>query len=293
MYISDLTYHYTSIPYIIEIMDIGTVEDVNKSVFRYILGYPKTLALFIALSLALEAIGIRGNYGEEFIILPILVAVLAIFWIQYKIRREFMRQFASRNGYQYRVSGSSDEYNGALFDKGRAKSVSDVVTGIYEGRPIEFFFYQYTEGSGKESHTYYFTVVKIEYGGAVPSIVVEKKSVFNTIGLARGNQKKLNLGKGFDDYFTVYVPEDFEIETFEIFTPEIMQMILDRGKEFSFEFIGNKLYVYKQSITTKRIVLDSLLSFTKEIIATLGPRLARLHDDVEAITAATEKTARH
>ena len=274
-------------------MDIDTVEDVNKSVVRYILGYPKTLALFIVLSLAFEIVCIRGNYSEELMVLPVLIALLAIFWIQYKTRREFMRQFASRNGYQYRESGEPDEYNWALFDKGHSKSVFDVVTGTYEGRPIEFFFYKYTEGSGKESHTYYFTVVKIEYGGAVPSIVVEKKSVFNTISLARGNQKKLNLGKGFDDYFTVYVPEDFEIETFEIFTPEIMQMILDRGKEFSFEFIGNKLYVYRQSITTKRIVLDSFLSFTKDIIATLGPRLARLHDDVEAIMAATEKTVRY
>ena len=93
------------------------------------------------------------------------------------------------------------------------------------------------------------------------------------------------LESAFQEHFEVYAPEDFDIETFEIFTPEIMATLIDMAKGYDFEFIQNRLYIFRQKTISKRAELHALLELARYLITTLAPRLIRLQDDIAAIHA--------
>lgn len=76
-----------------------------------------------------------------------------------------------------------------LFNRGRSKRVSNVITGEVEGSGVQVLDYRYTVGSGKNSSTYRQTVVAITTGGVgLPDFTLARESFFHKIGQAFGYQ---------------------------------------------------------------------------------------------------------
>ena len=61
------------------------------------------------------------------------------------------------------------------------------------------------------------------------------------------NAKQLSLGIEFDQHFSVYCLEEFERDVSELFTPDVMQLFIDKGSEYDFEIINNEFYAYGSS----------------------------------------------
>lgn len=74
-----------------------------------------------------------------------------------------------------------------------------------------------------------------------------------------------------------------DIETFEIFAPDVLATLIDKAKGYDFEFIENHLYIFQSTTITKRKDLHALLVLAQYLIATISPRLMRLQDDIMAI----------
>ena len=228
---------------------------------------------------------------EEIITFPLLWFVVGYSYARGKILKEFMRQFALANGFEYFEKHIID-MEGALFNKGHSKEASNMIYGRYNNHRMRFFNYKFSIGQGKHKPTYYHTVCEITLPGIAPNILVESKKFFDFNSFKKPHQKEMPLESGFQSYFETYAPEDFDIETFELFTPEVMTALIDMAEGYDFEFIENKLYIFRQKITTKRVELDSLFHLVQYLITTLGPRLIRLQDDIAAIHTVRKKNNR-
>ncbi len=201
-----------------------------------------------------------------------------------KMENSLMSQFATRIGYTYSLDGEVEIVQGSIFDKDEIDStqgineVTDLVSGIDEGRPIKIYRYTYTE-PGKDGTTFNYTVVETTFEGMVPHILVDEyEPVFYG--------KKLKFEGDFNKYFCVYGEKGFEMEVYELFTPDTMEQLVKSAKTVGFESIGNKLYVYRLDFVTTRVGLDELFSISKIVCKLFAPAFKSMEGDVRAMEEA-------
>jgi hypothetical protein len=270
-------------------LDLGTIEDVDASTKEFIRrrwGKKFYIIGGILIGLAILVFPIAGFF-----------VFLAIMWfsIGWSIARklvhlEFMRQFAEKNGFSYEAGGALESVTGDLFGRGHSRQIIGVASGIRAGLPLRFFLYTYTIGSGKHRQTECFTVAEVTFDGSVPSLILDNKDDWriegNPIG---GKYRTISTGNSFDDRFILRIAEGHEIEALEVLTPEVMEEIVERGRDRSFEFVGHKLYVWKEGYAKTTAEIQAMLSLAQYLIDALALRLSRLHDDVEAVIGARRR----
>lgn len=264
-------------------VQLGTIEDVSVSTKEFILQRWGTT--FYTIGHILIAVAVLAFFSgiTFFIFLPILWFAIGYGIANKLVYIAFLQQFATKNGFTYQLLGDITTVKGNLFNRGHSKGMTSVVSGRRGELPVRFFLYTYTTGSGKNSTTHEFTVAEVTFGGHVPPMIVDTKDDWYVDGTWGGKHKKLSLGNAFDECFTLSVAEEFEIEALEIFTPEVMEGVVTHGKGYSFEFIENHLYVWKQGHPKKSTELQAILSLAQYLINTLAYRISRLHGDVDAV----------
>ncbi len=142
-----------------------------------------------------------GANLPEFVI-PILLILTSlavmgiIMWIAVryeKKRTEKMATIAEELGLQF----SAEQDNAllsklqafALFNKGRARKMKNVMTAETETTSLAIFEYQYTTGSGKNSHTHKFTMAAMETPTLqLPQFTTRPEGFLDGIGSAMGFQ---------------------------------------------------------------------------------------------------------
>lgn len=281
----DATERERAAPHDIENVGAGTPRYIRE---RWGLWYivPGVLLVVIA------AAGLRAGADARIALALPLLWIFVGWSIAYsKMLGEFMSQFARANNFEYYEYWGLGDTVGALFEQGHSRKLSRMAAGSYHGHPIRFFHYSFTLGSDRQ-RTRDFTVTEITLGGLVPNILVESRNTFDFMSF-RGNAHHVEIPfeSNFRDHFIAYTQTDFEIEAFEIFTPDVMEALIAKAKGFDFEFIENKLYVFKEGIITSRGEMAKLLDLAKYLIAALAPRLARLNDDVAAHHAVRQKAS--
>lgn len=156
------------------------------------------------------------------------------------------------------------------------------MSGVYNNFPLRLYTYTTTIGEGKGRHQLQFTVFETQYSGDVLDIILDSHihpffvSPFSSLFTGK---KKLSLEGNFDKYFTVYIPEGYEIETLEVLTPDIMQKLITNSSIFSFEFNSNKLFICAGKLITTKSELDAMYNFSKVLTTQLAPILAMVKND--------------
>jgi len=199
-------------------------------------------------------------------------------------KKAFMKQFAEINGYSYADRGDIGQIKALFLKIGHTRNITHVISGEYKNCPMRLFEFNAVIGHGKHRRYINFTTFEITYKTKLRSIFLRSKknkwgitNFFESIGDDMAFGKVLKLEGDFNDYFTLYVPnEDYEMEALQIFTPEIMVKLMDTANGFSFEFIDDKLYIYNKNIIYKKAGLDNLYAFSKTLIEDLAPRLERI-----------------
>ena len=64
----------------------------------------------------------------------------------------------------------------------------------------------------------------------------------------------------------IYVIVYYEQEAYQIFTPDVMADLIDRASEVSFEFTGNKLYIYATKVIEKREEMQSMFDLAEYLV---------------------------
>lgn len=172
-----------------------------------------------------------------------------------------MKRLAEANGAVYIGDGSPDGMSGLIFDNGHARKINHAIA-FKQG--IELGTYQYVTGSGKNQQTHTYGYARVALGKELPNMVLDAKSN-NFIGTnlpdSFHNSQKLQLEGDFNDHFNLYVPEKYKRDALYIFTPDVMQAVVDHGKNFDMEVVGSELYIYRTkgvNLTSKADIEDWL-----------------------------------
>lgn len=96
-----------------------------------------------------------------------------------------------------------------------------------------------------------FTYVVAVMSKRLPNIYLQSSVNSHKFGIKRyklllSQSQVQHLEGDFDTHFTTYTPKGYGVDSLAILTPDVMQIICDRGSEYDFELRNNKLYMLSQ-----------------------------------------------
>lgn len=264
------------------------ITDVDADVQSYI---HKHIVLFIllgVLAIGFVWLGIYTTYYNIFFALAGIVLFLSFTVVFLKARAEFMEQVAAALGFTYEKIGLMDSVAGQLFDLGHTKSIKNIISGKYQDLPLRIYNYQTVVGYGKSSQTLVFTVFEIDYGCALPHIILKSKEgwadrafdVSARVPDSFSGDISMKLEGDFPEHFVLNTEKGLEIETLEIFTPDIMTMFIDKSKGLNFELFGQKMYVYKSKAVGTKNDMAALYDTVTILMKALAPHFKEVTSDV-------------
>lgn len=274
------------------------IDNVNKSLWQYIRQRKfRELMLVVPLVIVWEIFIIflfvkyiqnssnGSSGGRGFGYLFFLPLVFFSSWL-YKIKKQFedafLEEFALANGYSFDKNGTVDETYGTIFRLNGNQSISDVITGTYNGNDIRMFICETTIGSGNSRHTYQDTVLELDLHGKLPNLLmVNKKSHYGQLSLAGsfGIKNTFSLEGDFNQYFTLYGDPNNQIEALQVFSPDTMELMESESTHYTVEFSGNRIYIYANGFIGDTSDLTQAFSLAKKLIEKIAPLASRLQND--------------
>jgi hypothetical protein len=95
---------------------------------------------------------------------------------------------------------------------------------------------------------------------------INAESIADKLQMMSYNVEKVSLEGDFDSYFSVYCAPEQQIKTRTIFSPDNMEIFADYVKNYSWEVIGNRLYVVGGlSLSVTEGVIKDTNDFIKDI----------------------------
>jgi hypothetical protein len=264
-----------------------SIDNVGSSTWGYLKRHPAYWIAPLVVAIGLEVFFAYAEVPIAVIYLfPLFSFVIAYNRASAKIEHEFMQQFASANGFSYVLKGSLDGLDGALFKVGRSRAVSDVVSGTFQNYPISLFNYKYITGFGKSERVHPHTIYELQFDITMPDMLLENASyiLFEEPLVSRISGKELiKLEGDFNKYFSLSITKGYEIEALEIFTPDVMQELIAKAKNFSVEIIDSHLFIYDDRIVVAKQDLYDLYGLAQYFVEKLGPVLARMKPSTQAM----------
>ncbi|MEO5690934.1 MAG: hypothetical protein ABIQ64_01990 [Candidatus Saccharimonadales bacterium] len=194
---------------------------------------------------------------EHLQIIPLLLVPYALVagYFYWKFRRDIQRiagiyRFASANDMHAIASSSSDQYPGTLFNDGHTREVVMALRTKDDKEPIEIGNYRFVTGHGRSARNHDFTYMLIKLDKVLPHIFIDSKSNNSFWNREHASDyaksQHLQFEGDFNKYFKALVPEDYGRDANYIFTPDVLQALLQYGKEYDFELMGDTLIMFKR-----------------------------------------------
>lgn len=268
------------------------VIDVKKATLRYLSENP--IYYIVLFLLILGGFYLAILFSEPRVLgFAFGLSIFIVVYIFNKMRGYLMKQFAKNLGYEYTPKGEISSVSGSLFEIGHSKSITHVISGHDEEHNMRIFLYSFTVGYGKYSRTYNYTVFENTFSGNMPHISLRPKTGFfnsdNFVSLDFENLRSIHLEGDFDKYFFLSVEKEFEIEVYQIFSPNFMQKLIDTSQKFAFEFYKNKLYIYSPKFVNKMSEITNMFNLCDELSDHIEPANKRIGDDVDSLRDAIDK----
>lgn len=163
-----------------------------------------------------------------------------------------MRRFAQANQLSYRSDVDFDNRPGLIFEQGHSKKFIGLLSAG-DDSPWEIGNYRYTTGSGKNRSNHDYGFVRIQLPRRLPNMLLDAKQnnffggrMSNLPSSLAGSQK-MSLEGDFDKYFTLYAPAEYKRDALYVFTPDVMQALIDSVENFDCEVIDDSFYIYSSS----------------------------------------------
>lgn len=244
--------------------DIKDVQDVGQSTWSYIGKHDwwYILALF-ALAALLIYLAPPLVFHISFFALMALLIGYGI--IRKRVQQEFIKEFGQSIGYSYAANGDRVSVRGEIFSIGHDQVISNLLSGTYQNIPTRIFNYTFIVGYGKDKQTYTYTIFEATFRNNMPDILLasDPQSLF---WLNQSGNEHIKLEGDFNKYFTLRVPAGYELEAYEILTPDVMAKLIDKAQRLNFEFNGNKLYIYLPGIISTKEKMQTMFDLADYLI---------------------------
>lgn len=190
-----------------------------------------------------------------------------------RVREKFWIDFASENGFTYQKIADHRAEKGIMFKQGSSRAMYNVVQGVHGDLPVTFFQYQFTIGSGKNKETYEYTAFEFKTGGTFPNLFLNyKKDKHRVIG-----GKRLALPNGLSELYELSVPEQYEIEALQIFTPDVLELLLELGLTADIELCDGEVLIFMEGFVSNRGELNMRFARAVAFASRLRPVLSRMN----------------
>ena len=223
------------------------------------------------------------------VILPILLVLAAVAYSKFAVNKsaQFMKQVADTLGFSYGESGDASTVSGSLFSFGHDRLLTHVMTGTYQGIPMRIYAYHVSVGNNKSEEEYVFTVCEFTYPYHLPPIILNCKSG-ETLGIGleplyvpmQKDSVTVSLEGDFNKFFSVTTKKGLEREALEIFTPDIMAMLIDQKERIHFESFDSRLYIYRIGFIAGKEAMSQFYENATTLGAKLAPHFKQVSDDV-------------
>ncbi|HVX46264.1 MAG TPA: DUF3137 domain-containing protein [Mycobacteriales bacterium] len=182
--------------------------------------------------------------GTVVVWIVIGLAVLLVIYFQRRLakkRREAMAAWARSHGFTYSVEDNAyiDRFRSGPFGKGDRRRATNVITGVFDGRPMIAFDYSYdtesTDSKGNRTRTTHrFNVAAVNLPATLPDLQVARESFFSSIGRALGFHDIEFENGEFNKEFKVHA-EDRKF-AYDVIHPRMMEWLLHTpGPSWSIE----------------------------------------------------------
>jgi hypothetical protein len=250
------------------------VDDVRKSTHDFLWRTHRRRTQLWVLGTLVVAIA-AGFVAPPFAVIPIFILLIAYSQVTKKMQKLFYTQLAETLGCTYSAGGKMPT-EGRLFTFGDRRRVSNTLSGVYNGVPFRLGEYSYDEGSGKNRRTYPYIFAELSFSSKLPGILCrpEKWALEVFDSWEPKGYRQLSLEGGFNDSFTVYVPEDQEMEALQILEPNVMEKLMHGFGNYGFECVGQHVYLFTPGrMTENRAGMMSLYSLLQHFCDVLTPEL--------------------
>jgi len=243
--------------------------------------------------------------GREYVVYPAAVTVLlvVIAIVGHLVGRKLSRDSvglaaaAHARGFGFTRELRAPGLPGLLFRAGSNVTVTDLVDATSSETP--FLAGSLSGQYAMETSTPRMlaaSFVAIPLARTVPNIVVLGTGfgVLKRAGLGLDGRQRLGLEGDFDRSFALHVPAGYERDALEIFTPNLMQLLLDTTAGCDVELVDDWMFVYSGLGKYSRPeALDGLIAVTEHSRATIERQTSRYRDDRSAAVAKTISPDEH
>lgn len=192
-----------------------------------------------------------------------------------------LKRFAEHNGAVFVQNIKDPGYAGMIFDAGHTRKLEE---SLAFDSGVELGNYSYVTGSGKNRSVQRYNFARISLSRNLPHLVLDAKSnnffVSNLPSQFNASQR-MSLEGDFDKYFSVYAPKGYERDALYVFTPDVMQVLVDQGKDFDMEIVGSELFVFRvgRLNLAAKGELEKMLMVINAISAELRDQTRRYQDE--------------
>lgn len=181
-----------------------------------------------------------------------------------KERTRKLQEIAQQMGLRFDPEGNPSLINQLaafhLFSQGRSKQIKNMLRGQIQQGEIAIFGYQYTTGSGKNTHTARQTVVSFRAASLnLPHFALRPENMFHKIGEVFGYRDiDFESHPTFSDRYLLRA--DDEAETRRVFTDQVLSHF-EQQTACSTEGGGDQLIFYRADA---RVAPDQMHAFMEE-----------------------------
>lgn len=284
-----LDYSSFSEPVSDEMVKQYAANDVSWLTKKTIITISIVLFLFMSVPLVIGTLssgeGITGSsIFTLFMIAAFTVAAVAAAAYGAKLQARDtvrMKRFAERNNAVFRQNITSPGLNGMIFDEGHTRYIEDSLSFT---NGIEIGNYTCVKGSGKNRVTYNYSYARVALSRNLPHMVLDAKSN-NFLGSNLPDRfdtsQRLALEGDFNNHFDVYVPGGYERDALYVFTPDVMQVLVDKGSCYDIEIVEDELFIFKTGKMTlsKQSDLEGFMEIAESIATELKDQSKRYVDE--------------
>lgn len=216
---------------------LDAMRGVRRRVLKQKLKIPFALAVFLICLAAVLLLVVL----QKFAILVIAFSYAGFEYYISNVKSKIWQEFARANN--WRVLDKTETQIGfipnCLSKLGRGYDVDDAIEVSLNNKSFYVYNMSFTTGSGKNSQIHFYTVAKLGLGKSLPNIVLDSKATYN---LQNKNSQKVSLEGNFDQYFSMYIDKDQQINALSIITPDVMQTLVDLNKRYDVEIFLDNVY---------------------------------------------------
>jgi hypothetical protein len=190
----------------------------------------------------------------------VVIGVAAYYSWQAKVkRREAMNLFAVKHGLDFSIPdpfGIDRAYDFHLFSMGEGRGCENVLSGVWQGLPVqEADYWYYTESTDSKGHTSrsysHFSVAVVQLEALVPGVRVERENLLTRLADHMGMSDIEFESEEFNRRFNVK-SKDPEF-AFKLLDARMMEWLLGPAEGLCLEVGGGHALVYCKRLPPTRV----------------------------------------